>query len=523
LLFILFLCFFTKVNAQFGIGTKEPNLSAQLDVVSSNRGVLITRVELKSLTDASTITNGNVEGLLVYNTLDNSSIQPGFYYWYSGSWRRILSEEVAEGTVVFYDVNNKTIYYIDDEGQKVIISNDEAQTIFTGEGGPTDLTVTGMKEGDLYVDIVGGKLYTYTKGNIWNEISTDIGRNLDEEDADLDLDEIFKKYESVSTLENKGNGNYTYTDEKGKSTDVEVLGDVINIFGEVIADDSVRKILIDFIKNDATENLTYDGTMVYYVNSEGERKELDFADIVKSNETISTLTKDGSQSIYTYTDESKKELIIDIKQDVINEFGNILNDESVINYIQNYLKVNQSSRLLGGDGIIVTGNGLENTPYRISRINTSPQLLFSQMEDNFLFSGSNTSNGMNTTQITSFYPPIINTVGSSWSSESGTFTVNRPGFYSIEASLIFAPDQWSVDSYAELNIVVGENIVASSIAYPNPVDPNAPQNIVISPAFALVNLGANDTIRLEVVLKGTGNKRIASSRKINFLKIMEIR
>ena len=41
--------------AQTGIGTRTPDASAALDISSSNRGLLIPRVALKSATDNSTV------------------------------------------------------------------------------------------------------------------------------------------------------------------------------------------------------------------------------------------------------------------------------------------------------------------------------------------------------------------------------------------------------------------------------------------------------------------------------------
>ncbi|MGV8814425.1 MAG: hypothetical protein ACOH2D_09980, partial [Gelidibacter sp.] len=83
---------FTQSFAQLGIGTALPNPSAELDVVSSNKGILIPRVSLSSINDISTITSGNVESLLVYNTNNISGLSPGFYYWANGSWNKLAQQ-----------------------------------------------------------------------------------------------------------------------------------------------------------------------------------------------------------------------------------------------------------------------------------------------------------------------------------------------------------------------------------------------------------------------------------------------
>lgn len=68
-----------------GIGT-TPNPSAMLDVSSTSRGLLAPRVALTGSTDATTITNGNVNALLVYNTATVADVIPGYYYWNGTIW-----------------------------------------------------------------------------------------------------------------------------------------------------------------------------------------------------------------------------------------------------------------------------------------------------------------------------------------------------------------------------------------------------------------------------------------------------
>lgn len=63
--------------------------SAILEVKSNNRGVLIPRVGLMSITDATTIPSPAFS-LMVFNTAfagsGNTAISPGYYYWNGGSW-----------------------------------------------------------------------------------------------------------------------------------------------------------------------------------------------------------------------------------------------------------------------------------------------------------------------------------------------------------------------------------------------------------------------------------------------------
>ena len=53
-----------------------------LDVVANIKGIIITIVALKSSTDSTTISNGNVESLLVNNTQLIAHVRSDYYYYY---------------------------------------------------------------------------------------------------------------------------------------------------------------------------------------------------------------------------------------------------------------------------------------------------------------------------------------------------------------------------------------------------------------------------------------------------------
>lgn len=88
--FLITLLLKGSINAQnVGISTTgaAPNASAMLDIVSSNKGLLIPRVSLTSTADATTITSGNVTSLLVYNTnVGMTGGGVGYWYWNGTAW-----------------------------------------------------------------------------------------------------------------------------------------------------------------------------------------------------------------------------------------------------------------------------------------------------------------------------------------------------------------------------------------------------------------------------------------------------
>ncbi|MFC7774289.1 hypothetical protein [Flavobacterium sp. GCM10027622] len=81
--------------AQIGVGTTTPNTSSILDVSSSNRGFLLPRVALTSLTDVVTVPNP-AKGLLVYNKGTGGLTQEGIFVWNELSWKPFVYDSVNE-------------------------------------------------------------------------------------------------------------------------------------------------------------------------------------------------------------------------------------------------------------------------------------------------------------------------------------------------------------------------------------------------------------------------------------------
>lgn len=76
-----------------GIGTVAPNSSAQLDIVSTNKGILIPQVSIDSLKDITSISTP-ANGLIVYNTTQpgvRNDMARGYYYYstVAAKWVRI--------------------------------------------------------------------------------------------------------------------------------------------------------------------------------------------------------------------------------------------------------------------------------------------------------------------------------------------------------------------------------------------------------------------------------------------------
>ena len=74
-----------SVYSQIGVNTTTPAASSILDVVATNKGVLLPRVELIGTNDTTTIPEP-AESLLVYNTATSGDVTPGFYYFNGSEW-----------------------------------------------------------------------------------------------------------------------------------------------------------------------------------------------------------------------------------------------------------------------------------------------------------------------------------------------------------------------------------------------------------------------------------------------------
>ncbi len=93
--------------AQVKIGGTDgtPNANAMLEVETTNKGVLLPRVELNSITDAAPL-QAHVRGMIVYNTKIDAAanLDLGLYQNDGTQWKRLIAEgdEALGGVKFFY-------------------------------------------------------------------------------------------------------------------------------------------------------------------------------------------------------------------------------------------------------------------------------------------------------------------------------------------------------------------------------------------------------------------------------------
>ena len=90
--------------AQIGIQTNTPDASSALDIVSSNKGLLVPRVTLTNDLSSPSPVTSPATGLLVYNSGPN---QPqGFYYWGGSAWMKL--ETGGSGTITSWELTGNS-------------------------------------------------------------------------------------------------------------------------------------------------------------------------------------------------------------------------------------------------------------------------------------------------------------------------------------------------------------------------------------------------------------------------------
>jgi hypothetical protein len=93
-----------NITAQVGVNTVAPGDGSILDVTSTDKGVLIPRINIADLSTIApvAVTSAGEESLLVYNT--NVTTGKGFHYWDGSDWIALTPPEDGD----FYKVGTST-------------------------------------------------------------------------------------------------------------------------------------------------------------------------------------------------------------------------------------------------------------------------------------------------------------------------------------------------------------------------------------------------------------------------------
>lgn len=116
-----------KVNAQVGIGLNNPDANTILDLYSTNKGLLIPRIQLSGINDTSTVpvtssSSSPEQGTLIYNLLDsgtspNNVFKDTFYIWTGTQW-----ESIGEVNDIRTEINNKNTTQVLFAGSPAVVT-----------------------------------------------------------------------------------------------------------------------------------------------------------------------------------------------------------------------------------------------------------------------------------------------------------------------------------------------------------------------------------------------------------------
>ncbi len=150
LVVLISLLFAFETYAQVGIGTNQPDPSAQLEILSNSKGLLIPR--MSGLQRNAILSPAN--GLLVYQTNGES----GFYFFHNGGWQRLAS---------------------------TLDTGDSGNALLSGDSNPS---ASLGKDGDFYLNTLTKILLGPKQNGLWpfggikleaNENSTELSLSLD--------------------------------------------------------------------------------------------------------------------------------------------------------------------------------------------------------------------------------------------------------------------------------------------------------------------------------------------------------
>src|SRR5690554_1282444 len=343
---------------QVGIGTLTPDNSSQLDVVANDKGILIPRISLTSTTDATTIKNGNVNSLLVFNTNTQNDITPGYYYWYVDKWMRIINHDDvtaldANTTNVSLTVVGDELVLTDSEDNIVsiplseinipttVVKNPDGTYTYTNEAGDTvtiDATdnvisnfeniVNNTNVLNELIEVLGD---TYVGGNVYYDGTQFTYVDQAGDTHIVDIQDIVQANETVTTIVKNTDGTYTYTNEAGDTVTIDATDNVISNFENIVNNTNVLNELIEVLGDTYVGgNVYYDGTQFTYIDQAGDTHIVNIQDIVQANETVTTIVK-NTDGTYTYTNEAGDTVTIDATDNVISNFEDIVNNTNVLN------------------------------------------------------------------------------------------------------------------------------------------------------------------------------------------------
>ncbi len=149
------------------IGSTTVNDNAAIEIAATDKGLLLPRVALVNPANAAPL-NAHVEGMVVYNTNDNTTVDPGFYFNDGVAWQQL---QIQKGRTTITNLSNNgdgTVSYLDETGtvNTVTITTLAENTLV--QDGTVDITGDGIADNNVTLQSFLDNISTVVKTNETN-------------------------------------------------------------------------------------------------------------------------------------------------------------------------------------------------------------------------------------------------------------------------------------------------------------------------------------------------------------------
>ncbi|OXA99252.1 hypothetical protein, partial [Flavobacterium pectinovorum] len=278
-------------------------------------------------------------------------------------------KEISEQTAgsVTYNSETKQFSYVDVAGNTQVVNIADvikgSETVTTLENKGEGLYTYKNEEGtEVNIDVVG-------------DVVANASTIINNSEFKTELTNVIKTDETLTTLENKGEGLYTYTNEKGVEVDINVVGDVVANASTIFNNAEVTNFIKE-ISEQTVGSVTYNSEtkQFSYVDVAGNTQVVNIADVIKGSETVTTLTNNGSGS-YTYVNEAGAPSDINVVSDVISNASTIFNNTDVVNELTKIVDSKETVTTLvhntTAKTLVYNGEGEQSTTINLADITTS--------------------------------------------------------------------------------------------------------------------------------------------------------
>jgi len=174
-LLLILSCFALK--AQVSIGTVAPNSNAMLEISSTEKGVLLPRVQLQSIVSPLPMSS-HVKGMIVYNTAQNAvginRVYPGLYYNDGQNWIRFNPNTVKNGELKhsFATSDHNGWFLLNGRAVNTLPPNSQATAVSLGYSAnlpdASDLFLKARSGGETLGTVGGNSSFVLAQSNLPN-------------------------------------------------------------------------------------------------------------------------------------------------------------------------------------------------------------------------------------------------------------------------------------------------------------------------------------------------------------------